>query len=607
MGVRQRRAATAESSDAAPPNTPNYDLISGHSEIMQGDPSSPGGPSMDLGFALSGDDHPRTARQSPATAPLRAIAYLRVSSQQQAKRDGRDEGLSIPAQRELVMRSILDKGWTFVDEYVEPGRTGRNIQRPQFQAMLDRIAEQRDVDVVVTHKLDRLARNAGDYLMTRSALEKLGVRLVSVAEPVEQNAAGRMIEGVLAVLAEHYSDNLSAEVKKGQAQKAKNGGFPHRAPLGYLNVRKKMNGGEVAYIEHDPDRAPLLRQAFELYATGAYSLEQLAAEMSKRGLTSRHNGPHSPKPLTVSGLHGVLTNPFHVGKVCWNGIKYDGTHEPLIGSETFRKVQELLASRAGGPSRERKHNHYLKGLLVCGVCGRKLSIQKSKGGRYTYYYCLGQKSARANTGCREAYVAADKLEQQVENLYRQVQLPTQLAAELREELEAEFVELMATNVDEQEFQRRRQLKLAEQRRKLMHAFYANAISLDLLKEEQKRLDREDLEVEVILNRIGAKYTEWRDVLDLALRLAEHCGAAYLNAAPRSRRLFNSAILSEVRVAHGRIAGVDYLEPFSAIFTSSNGPSGRGSNKRGLLGRLDAIRTMPELAVKLSRLLGSLVD
>jgi DNA invertase Pin-like site-specific DNA recombinase len=140
-----------------------------------------------------------------------------VSSTKQAKRDGRDEGLSIPAQREIVLRFIQEKGWNFVDEYVEPGKTARNTERPALREMVQRIAERRDVDVVVMHKFDRFARNAGDHLTMKAAFKRLGVRLVSVVEPVEDNASGKMIEGVLAVLNEHYSDNLSTEVKKGQA------------------------------------------------------------------------------------------------------------------------------------------------------------------------------------------------------------------------------------------------------------------------------------------------------------------------------------------------------------------------------------------------------
>ena len=115
----------------------------------------------------------------------------------------------------------------------------------------------------------------------------------------------------------------------------------------------------------------------------------------------------------------------YVGIVEWDGIEYEGSHEPLVERDTFDKVQELLAARAMRGTRERRHHHYLKGVLVCGVCGRRLSIQYSKG-TYTYFYCLGQKDRRNGTGCRERYVAADHLEAEVEDLYGRIEVPTRL-------------------------------------------------------------------------------------------------------------------------------------------------------------------------------------
>ena len=78
----------------------------------------------------------------------------------------------------------------------------------------------------------------------------------------------------------------------------------------------------------------------------------------------------------------ALANPVYAGIVEWNGVQHPGTHEPLVSPDIFRRVQELLGARAARGTRERKHPHYLKGLLYCGVCGRRLSVQHSKG-RYT--------------------------------------------------------------------------------------------------------------------------------------------------------------------------------------------------------------------------------
>lgn len=498
----------------------------------------------------------------------RAVVYLRVSSKKQAKRDGREEGLSIPAQRDLVVKHISDKGWTLVDEYVEPGRSGRTADRPALRAMLDRIATQRDVDVVVMHKFDRFARNAGDHLSIRSALQRYGVTLVSVAEPIEQNAAGKMIEGLLAVLAEHYSDNLSAEVKKGQLQKARMGGFPHLAPLGYVNIREKINGAEVAYIDVDEDRARLVTEAFDLYATGEYTLESLTEEMTARGLTSRPRGSRPAMPVTVSGMHDLLINKFHTGVVEWNGIEYRGTHKALVRQATWDRVQTLLSTRSPGGTRERKHHHYLKGILTCAVCGRGLSIQRSKG-QYEYLYCLGQKDKRKPETCREPYVPVERLEQAVEALYERVQLTPPVAADLRRKLEADIVARHAVNGDERAFHARRLVRLEDERRKVMDAYYKGAIDIDLLRSEQERISAEGHEAERLMAASDATLAEWQSLLDDAIGLITDCATTYTSAAEESdlRRLFNTVVFESIRIANGQVQSFALQSPFDLILAA----------------------------------------
>ena len=107
------------------------------------------------------------------------------------------------------------------------------------------------------------------------------------------------MEGIHALMAEFYSANLAGEIRKGMTQKAKMGGWPTKAPIGYLNVREKIAGKEIAKVVLDPERALLVREAFRLYATGEYSLPELQATMHAKGLTS----PYARRPgAPVVGL-----------------------------------------------------------------------------------------------------------------------------------------------------------------------------------------------------------------------------------------------------------------------------------------------------------------
>jgi site-specific DNA recombinase len=93
---------------------------------------------------------------------LRAVIYLRVSTLEQAATDYGDDGYSLQAQGEACRRTAERLGADVVEEYVDRGKSARSADRPQLQAMLKRIVDDRDVDLVIVHKIDRLARNRAD-------------------------------------------------------------------------------------------------------------------------------------------------------------------------------------------------------------------------------------------------------------------------------------------------------------------------------------------------------------------------------------------------------------------------------------------------------------
>lgn len=89
-------------------------------------------------------------------------------------------------------------------------------------------------------------------------------------------------------------------------------------------------------------------------------------------------------------LAELLANPFYIGVVQRGGVRYEGQHRALIPQSLFDRVQETLRARDVAGVRQRRHEHYLKGLLHCGECGRRLSLTLAKG-TYLYFYCLGQR------------------------------------------------------------------------------------------------------------------------------------------------------------------------------------------------------------------------
>jgi len=371
-------------------------------------------------------------------------------------------------------------------------------------------------------------------------------------------------------MAEFYSANLAAEIRKGMTQKAKQGGWPHQAPLGYRNVRKPVGGRLVACIEPDPDRAHHILAAFQLYASGDWTLERLTAELAARGLRNRGRRDYPPKPLSLGGVAKLLANKAYVGLIDWNGVLVQGQHQPLVSPELFQRVQDLLVARSARGIRERKHHHYLKGLLHCAVCGRRYSYLVAtgrSGRRYPYFYCLGTRPA-GRGGCREPHLPADRLERQVELLYNRIQLPHHWLSELRVALEVEIAARQGQAAHELQQLDRELMGLDGERRKLLEAYYADAIDLHLLRQEQTRISQRTSTLEVRRRSLTANLDDWRAILETAGRFATNCGAAYRHADPPKRKLFNAAVIDRIELRDGQIAHLDYRAPFDLLFGGS---------------------------------------
>ena len=151
-------------------------------------------------------------------ATQRAVIYLRVSTTEQAHGADSAEGYSIPAQREACTRKAADLDAAVVAEFADRGESAKTTARPALQAMLALLAEHKDIDYVIVHKVDRLARNRADDVQIQLAIERAGARLISVSESVDDTPSGRLVRNIMADLAEFYSANLASEILKGSTQ-----------------------------------------------------------------------------------------------------------------------------------------------------------------------------------------------------------------------------------------------------------------------------------------------------------------------------------------------------------------------------------------------------
>ncbi|MDF1487492.1 recombinase family protein [Tessaracoccus caeni] len=503
-----------------------------------------------------------TTTESPLS-PLRAVSYVRVSTLDQARRGAEPEGLSIPAQREANRRRALEMGALVVAEFVERGRSGRSIERPELRRMLEYIQD-RPVDFVIVHKIDRLARNRADDAVITKTILGAGAYLVSTTEAISTTPSGRLLHGIMASIAEFYSQNLATEVMKGMRQKAIQGGTPGRAPLGYLNERRFDDGHEVRTITVDPERAEHVVWAFNAYATGEWSVTRLTAELESRGLTTRP-GPNTPaQPLTVNGLHRVLRHPYYKGVVVHNGVEHPGRHKPLIDPVTWATVQDILTSRRNG-ERSREHDHYLKGTVFCIECGRRLIMQhtRTKTGRvYEYYVCHRHREA---TCLQRKVLPIAQVEQRVEDLYRTIELNPRQRVHIEQIALAKLHRQQAAN-DERLTQITVEAQTVNANQvKLLEAYYADAINRELFLTHQRRLNTEQTSLVHERAKLESENTEIQQRLCDALDLLQDVHATYADAPATMRKQLNRAIFAGIFLGPepGQIR-TDLNEPFATI-------------------------------------------
>ena len=442
-----------------------------------------------------------------------------------------------------------------VGEFTAAAESGSSGAFATLKGLIAEVKRRGDIDYVVVHKLDRFARDELTDFAAYADLRAAGTALISVTENIDDTAQGMLLHGVLASINAFHSRNLGTEIEKGRVKKAKLGGTPYRAPLGYLNKQRWEGKNDIRTVEVDPDRAPLIRWAFCAYATGNYSLSRLHEELSDKGLTSRPTPRRPARPTTLSALGDMLKNRYYTGTVTYGGVEYQGKHEPLIDKDTFSRVQQVLRAHNTAGEKDREHRHYLKGTVYCHRCGARLLITQAKGngGTYLYFFCAGR---QRRSGCPQPYVQIPTIEDAVpRDAYRDLRLTDEEIVRVRERFEAYVARRDQTNAKEIKRQRRRIAKLTAQRKKLLDAHYAGAIPLDLLREEQERISRDLAAAEQRLAETEFQAAAVRETLEQTFELALDCPTTYTKAPSPVRRQWNQVYFRQLCVRDDEIEDV----------------------------------------------------
>jgi site-specific DNA recombinase len=476
---------------------------------------------------------------------MNVAVYARVSTEEQAER-----GLSIPFQLERCRYHAQGKGWTVVKEYVDAGESARTDKRPQFQEMIS-AAKEKQFDIILVHKLDRFSRYDYDFIIYEKLLEDQGVTVESLSEPGDASTpAGYVSRRVMQIMSTWYSKNLAVEVKKGMQKKVENGGWPFKAPLGYVNRHDKNS----SWIEVDPKNGPLITQAFRDMATGVWTLDEWTRNAYTRGYLSR-----SGSPIRKGSWSFIFHNRFYLGETWLKkaDVPLKGSHEPLVGMDMFTQVQEILRSHDKFKQRTKRHDYLLRGLVHSEEAGSSCWAETINQKRQSYY------RSREKIDGKAVYYNAANIDSQINEVIKSITIPDALMEELRKELKLCFTSEDSLK-DELKNAGTRLVKLETMEKNLQRLVIEDEISFADFKEHRQRIEAERSRLNNTIDFVKQRQNLVEADFEIALELANELDHLYERADFKEKRLLCEVLFKRVYVKDSKVSRVELNAPFRLI-------------------------------------------
>jgi site-specific DNA recombinase len=380
-----------------------------------------------------------------------AVIYARVSTVKQA-----DADLSIPDQLRACEAYCQQHGWPVVAQYIDPGASATDDNRPEFQRMVDdSVRGVPGFDFIVVHSQSRFMRDAFLAELYRRKLRKVSVEVISVTQDFGEGASADMMRQMIGLFDEFTSKEIAKHVLRTMLENARKGFVNGKAPFGYRAVEAERRGEKVKKrLEIEPDEAEIVKLMFQLARVGPNSndpmgVKEIAKELCRRNLTKR-NG----RPFSFPEVHKILSSPTYIGRYVFNMTNSrTGEKKPpdqwvimtipaIVDEVTFEAVQAAMRKRdpMKVSARFTGHPTLLSNLARCGNCGAAMTLGTGKSGRYRYYVC-SRKNREGEAGCRGRRIPERLLDDLViGHLAEVLFVPEHLRAVLDDAIKAERAE-----------------------------------------------------------------------------------------------------------------------------------------------------------------------
>lgn len=338
--------------------------------------------------------------------PIRYCLYSRKSTEQDEL-----QALSIESQVKEMLVAAERDGLLVTEIRRESHSAKASGQRPEFNRLIEDIRFKK-FDGILAWAPDRLSRNAGDLGTLVDLMDQGGIREIRTnGSRFTNSPSDKFMLMMLCSQAKLENDNKSVNIKRGLKAKVEMGYRPNMAPLGYLHDKNADKGTKRVFV--DPERAPIIREAFEKVGYRCWTGRQLKRWLDDEAMFRTRTG----KKIALSNVYTMLSNSFYTGRYEFplkSGRWYKGKHDAIISQELFDRVQENLHLIPKG-TKGLKEFSYTR-LFICGACGAGVTaeekIKRLRDGtvkRYVYYHCTKQ----VDRTCRESYLREEELIEQL--------------------------------------------------------------------------------------------------------------------------------------------------------------------------------------------------
>ncbi|AXP79715.1 hypothetical protein CJ739_618 [Mariniflexile rhizosphaerae] len=314
--------------------------------------------------------------------------YVRVSTDEQKRK-----GYSLPEQEDRLLKYCKENNIEVKGIYREDF-SAKNFNRPEWKKLMEAIksnSSKNDKSILFI-KWDRFSRNIEYAYEMIGMLRKYRTTAMAIDQPIDFSVPeSTVMLAVYLSIPEAENNRRALNTANGIRRAKQMGRYPNRAPLGFINLTT-VDGKKI--IAPKQPEAGIIRRVFNLLAKNTYTIEEIRQIAYDMGLKCSRS--HFFRIIRNSIYCGLI--PIKLNSEEQEMIK--GTHEPLISEALFYEVQGVITAKRKITSKKDhlKATFFLRGLLVCPICDRRLSGSFSKGTtkRYPYYHCLGRCKTRIN-------------------------------------------------------------------------------------------------------------------------------------------------------------------------------------------------------------------